>query len=95
LGGRADRVIDKLPDKIFMLGVIATLYPAARIIFCRRDPRDIGSPFTADQSAGGAITSAIWPHCCGNSAIDKEQNVKPGMAGQCHGGDATSSLSRC
>jgi tetratricopeptide (TPR) repeat protein len=42
LGGGADRVIDKQPDNIFQLGVIATLYPSARIIFCRRDPRDIG-----------------------------------------------------
>ena len=43
LGGGADRVIDKLPDNVFKLGVIATLYPAARIIFCQRDPRDIGA----------------------------------------------------
>jgi tetratricopeptide (TPR) repeat protein len=41
LDGRAHRVIDKLPDNVFELGVIATLFPAARIIFCRRDPRDI------------------------------------------------------
>jgi tetratricopeptide (TPR) repeat protein len=37
----AERVIDKLPDNLFRLGVIATLFPAARVIFCRRDPRDI------------------------------------------------------
>lgn len=42
LGGGADRVIDKMPDNIFQLGVVAALYPSARIIFCRRDPRDIG-----------------------------------------------------
>jgi tetratricopeptide (TPR) repeat protein len=41
LGGNARRVIDKLPDNIFELGVIAMLFPAARVIFCRRDPRDI------------------------------------------------------
>ena len=41
VGGSAHRVIDKLPDNVFELGVIATLFPAARIIFCRRDPRDI------------------------------------------------------
>jgi len=41
VGGSAQRVIDKLPDNVFELGVIATLFPAARIIFCRRDPRDI------------------------------------------------------
>jgi tetratricopeptide (TPR) repeat protein len=36
----ADRVIDKMPDNVFHLGVIAALFPGARIIFCRRDPRD-------------------------------------------------------
>ena len=41
LGGGAKRVIDKMPDNIFQLGVIATVFPGARIIFCRRDPRDI------------------------------------------------------
>ncbi len=40
LGGGAERVIDKMPDNVFKLGVIATLFPGARIIFCRRDPRD-------------------------------------------------------
>lgn len=40
LGGRVERVIDKMPDNVFKLGAIATLYPGARVIFCRRDPRD-------------------------------------------------------
>jgi len=40
LGRGAARVIDKLPDNVFKLGVIATLFPHARVIFCRRDPRD-------------------------------------------------------
>jgi tetratricopeptide (TPR) repeat protein len=41
LAGGADRVIDKLPDNIQMLGHIRLLFPNARIIMCRRDPRDI------------------------------------------------------
>jgi tetratricopeptide (TPR) repeat protein len=40
LGGGARRVIDKLPGNVFHLGLIALLYPAARVIFCRRDVRD-------------------------------------------------------
>jgi tetratricopeptide (TPR) repeat protein len=40
LGTCAARVIDKLPDNIFKLGVIAALFPGARIIFCHRDARD-------------------------------------------------------
>jgi tetratricopeptide (TPR) repeat protein len=41
LGGGAARVVDKLPDNIFNAGLIAVLFPQSRIIFCRRDPRDI------------------------------------------------------
>jgi tetratricopeptide (TPR) repeat protein len=39
-GMPAARVIDKLPDNIFKLGIIATLFPGARVIFCNRDARD-------------------------------------------------------
>jgi tetratricopeptide (TPR) repeat protein len=40
LNDRAERVIDKMPDNIFKLGAIATLFTGARVIFCRRDPLD-------------------------------------------------------
>jgi hypothetical protein len=40
IGGDADRVVDKLPDNITMLGHIALLFPRSRVIYCRRDPRD-------------------------------------------------------
>lgn len=39
-GGAAMRVIDKTPDNVLNLGVIATLFPGARVIMCNRDPRD-------------------------------------------------------
>jgi tetratricopeptide (TPR) repeat protein len=35
------RIIDKMPDNIFQLGLIATLFPQARVIFCARDARDV------------------------------------------------------
>lgn len=38
----AIRVIDKLPVNFMHLGMIATLFPAARVIHCRRDPLDVG-----------------------------------------------------
>ena len=41
LGGEAARVIDKMPDNVLHLGLIAQLYPGARVIFCTRDARDI------------------------------------------------------
>jgi len=39
--GPAERVVDKTPDNLFHLGIIAVLFPRARVIVCRRDPRDI------------------------------------------------------
>ncbi len=41
LGKGAVRVIDKMPDNIFFLWIIAALFPSARIILCRRDARDV------------------------------------------------------
>jgi tetratricopeptide (TPR) repeat protein len=35
-----ERVIDKTPYNIHYLGSIGVLFPEARVIFCRRDPRD-------------------------------------------------------
>jgi tetratricopeptide (TPR) repeat protein len=34
------RVADKMPDNIYLLGQIATMFPRARVILCRRDGRD-------------------------------------------------------
>jgi hypothetical protein len=35
------RVVDKMPDNLNHLGLIALLFPRAKVIICRRDPRDI------------------------------------------------------
>jgi tetratricopeptide (TPR) repeat protein len=40
LGGSAIRVIDKMPGNILNLGLIALMFPNARVILCERDPRD-------------------------------------------------------
>jgi tetratricopeptide (TPR) repeat protein len=37
----AARVVDKLPDNIRFLGLIALLWPGARVIVCSRDLRDV------------------------------------------------------
>jgi FkbM family methyltransferase len=57
-GGGAGRVVDKMPENYLHLGLIATLFPRARVIHCRRDPLDTcvscycsyfrGLPFTWD-----------------------------------------------
>jgi len=39
--GDAARITDKMPDNVFLLGQIAMLYPHARVVICRRDPRDV------------------------------------------------------
>jgi tetratricopeptide (TPR) repeat protein len=41
LGQGAIRVIDKMPDNIIAVGLIAMLFPRARFIYCSRDNRDI------------------------------------------------------
>lgn len=35
------RIVDKMPDNYSLIGWILTLFPKAKIIHCRRDPRDI------------------------------------------------------
>jgi tetratricopeptide (TPR) repeat protein len=41
LSAGAERVVDKMPENYLYLGLIATLFPRARIIHCRRDLRDV------------------------------------------------------
>ncbi len=38
--GAVRRVVDKTPDNLWHLAAIARLFPNARVIVCRRDPRD-------------------------------------------------------
>ena len=41
MGGSALRVVDKMPENTLYLGWIATLFPRATVIHCRRDLRDV------------------------------------------------------
>jgi tetratricopeptide (TPR) repeat protein len=41
LNPHAPRVVDKMPDNYLAVGLIATLFPRARIIYARRDLRDV------------------------------------------------------
>jgi tetratricopeptide (TPR) repeat protein len=40
-GGSAARVTDKMLDNFLHLGLLAVLFPRARVIHCTRDPRDV------------------------------------------------------
>lgn len=50
----AQRLVDKMPLNFHELGLISLLFPNARVIWCRRDPRDIaisvyGENFALDE----------------------------------------------
>jgi tetratricopeptide (TPR) repeat protein len=55
LDGQASRVIDKMPDNCRVLGQIAMLFPGARVIVCRRDPRDVCLSCHFQQFADGLV----------------------------------------
>ena len=72
LGGASVRVIDKMPDNVFTLWLIAALFPSARVILSQRDPRDTalscyfhkftdGHPFAYDLAD------------CGHRALEVER----------------------
>ena len=48
----AARVVDKMPDNVLHLGLVATLLPGARIICCTRDPRDVGASIFGHRFIG-------------------------------------------
>lgn len=52
LAPKAARVVDKMPMNYQHLGLVATLFPGAKIFHCRRDPMDIGlSCYSKDFAA--------------------------------------------
>jgi len=63
LDGSASRVIDKLPANVDHLGLIATLLPSARVILCRRDPRDTCLSCFFQQFSVGNLFSYDLTHC--------------------------------
>lgn len=73
LDGTAERIVDKLPDNIFLLGVIAALFPAARVVFCRRDPRDIGLSCYFQKFSAGSLTFSYDLADCGRRIRETER----------------------
>lgn len=43
------RLVDKAPLNFFHLGLVAMMFPQARVIWCRRDPRDIAVSIYAEN----------------------------------------------
>lgn len=58
-GGR--RVTDKMPANFLNLGLINLLFPSARVVYCRRNPMDVGLSCyrTHFQSRGMAFTCRL------------------------------------
>ena len=73
LGGGAERVIDKMPDNIFKLGLIAMLFPSARVIFCRRDPRDTGLSCYFQKFSGHQLAFSYDLADCGRRYNETER----------------------
>ena len=47
----AQRITDKAPANFFYLGLVALLFPKARVVWCRRDPRDVGVSIFSENFA--------------------------------------------
>jgi hypothetical protein len=47
----AVRLVDKEPLNFFHLGLVALLFPRARVVWCRRDPRDVAVSIHAENFA--------------------------------------------
>ena len=67
------RVIDKMPGNLMEVGLIALLFPQARIIFCQRDARDtcLSCYFHLFQS--GQVTFSYDLADCGHQWIEYER----------------------
>lgn len=56
----ATRITDKTPANFLHLGLIAVLFPRARVIHCRRDPMDTGlSCFMTDFAGGHGFSHSL------------------------------------
>ena len=76
LGGDRSRVVDKMPDNIFELGLIATLFPRARVILCKRDPRDTCLSCFFQRFGGSSQLFSYDLLDCGRRYIEQERLVE-------------------
>lgn len=62
------RVVDATPDNILLLGLIAALFPRARVIFCTRDVRDLCLSNFFTLFTEGNLFSRDLRHCARRAA---------------------------
>src|ERR1700730_166539 len=76
IGSGAERVIDKMPDNVLCLGLVATLYPQARIILCRRDPRDIALSCFFQKFTPGMLGFSYDLADCGRRQVQIDRLIE-------------------
>lgn len=80
IGGPVQRAVDKLPLNFFHLGLIERLFPSARIVWCRRDRRDIAlsiysENFALDSQFATDIDDILWLHDLHIEIMQRWQNA--------------------
>ena len=73
LGRGTLRVVDKLPDNVLLVGLIARLLPRARIVYCSRDPRDISLSCYFQLFSDGAQFFSYDLADCGSRCRDVQR----------------------
>ncbi len=63
LNATASRVVDKMPSNVLRLGLIAVMFPRARVVLCRRDARDNGLSCFFQWFATGSVFASDLAHC--------------------------------
>ena len=58
----AIRIVDKMPDNVIQLGLIALLFPDAKVIVCHRDPRDVALFLLAHRLSVVVVEQRLEPH---------------------------------
>jgi tetratricopeptide (TPR) repeat protein len=66
----AVRIVDKFPDNVLGVGLIAQLFPRARIVYCSRDARDISLSCYFQLFADGAQLFSYDLADCGSRCQD-------------------------
>ncbi len=56
----AIRIVDKAPLNFFFLGLAARLFPDMRVVWCRRDPRDVALSVYAENFSLDAPFATSW-----------------------------------
>ena len=69
------RIVDKMPDNIFELGLIAALFPGARVILTRRDPRDTCLSCFFQRFGGSTQLFSYDLLDCGRRYLEQERLV--------------------